>query len=74
MKELKRLHELRPDDRTLALKSSPYSKEYETWRNFENLPTAEGAKRNSGKGSRGYKLNSIQETSSDGALQLLRAE
>lgn len=74
MKELKRLHELRPEDRTLALKSSPYSKEYETWRNFENLPTAEGAKRNSGKGSRGYKLNSIQETSSDGALQLLQAE
>jgi len=74
MKELKRLHELRPEDRTLALKSSPYSKEYETWRNFENLPTAEGAKRNSGKGSRGYKLNFIQETPSDGALQLLRAE
>ena len=74
MKELKRLHELRPEERSLALMSSPYSKEYKTWRNFENLPTAEGAKRNAGKGSRGYRLNTPQETPREGALQLLQAE
>jgi hypothetical protein len=74
MKELKRIHELRPDDRNLALMTSPFLKEYKTWRNFENLPTAEGAKRNAGKGSRGYRLNSAQETPQEEALQLLKSE
>ena len=74
MKELKRIHEMSPEDRNLALMTSPFLKEYKTWRNFENLPTAEGAKRNAGKGSRGYRLNSAQETPQEGALQLLKSE
>lgn len=74
MKELKRIHELRSEKRNLALLTSPFLKEYKTWRNFENLPTVEGAKRNAGKGSRGYRLNSALETPQEGALQLLKSE
>ena len=74
MKELKRLHEMNAEDRILALKSSPYTKEYETWRKFENLPTVEGAKRNSGKGTRGNKLETQKENLSESPLDVLRAE
>jgi hypothetical protein len=74
MRELKRIHEMKPEARMLALKSNPYAREYETWRKFENLPTVEGAKRNTGKGARGVKIEVQRESTKESTLDIIRSE